>query len=130
MNPDHAAPPLRVLIADDHALFRRGMREVIDAEDDMQVVAEAGDGEEAIRRARELRPHALDLVLLDLDMPGGKEVLLQDQTIVAEGCFRFPPRRLMRFLQFGQFPDQPHAPSAAARCRVGRGATGPRHAGP
>ena len=70
MNPDHAAPPLRVLIADDHALFRRGMREVIDAEDDMQVVAEAGDGEEAIRRARELRPHALDVVLLDLDMPG------------------------------------------------------------
>ena len=70
MSLDQAGRTLRVLITDDHALFRRGIREVIDAEDDMRVVAEAGDGEEAIRLARELRPHGLDVVLLDLDMPG------------------------------------------------------------
>ena len=55
---------------DDHPLVRRGIREVIDDEDDMRVVAEASDGEEAIRRVRELRPHGLDLVLMDIDMPG------------------------------------------------------------
>ena len=60
---------MRLAIADDHALFRRGLRETIDAEEDMQVVAEASDGEEAVRRVRELRPHGLDLVLMDLNMP-------------------------------------------------------------
>ena len=60
---------LRILLVDDHALFRRGIREVIDAEEDMRVVAEAADGEEALRRAAELRPDGLDLVLMDIDMP-------------------------------------------------------------
>jgi DNA-binding NarL/FixJ family response regulator len=69
MNPDGAGACLRLAIADDHALFRRGLRETIDAEEDMQVVAEASDGEEAVRRVRELRPHGLDLVLMDLNMP-------------------------------------------------------------
>jgi DNA-binding NarL/FixJ family response regulator len=57
------------LLADDHYLFRQGIREVIDEEADMCVVAEAGDGEEAVRRARGLRPEGLDLVLMDMDMP-------------------------------------------------------------
>jgi DNA-binding NarL/FixJ family response regulator len=60
---------LRILLVDDHALFRRGIREVIDAEEDMRVVAEAADGQEAVRRAAELRPDHLDVVLMDLDMP-------------------------------------------------------------
>ena len=60
---------LRILIADDHPLFRRGIRDVIDEEDDMQVVGEAADGEQAVQRARELGPHGLDLVLMDIDMP-------------------------------------------------------------
>jgi DNA-binding NarL/FixJ family response regulator len=62
--------PLRILIADDHAFFRRGLREVIDDEPDMCVIAEASDGDQAIRRARELRPNRLDLILMDIDMPG------------------------------------------------------------
>jgi DNA-binding NarL/FixJ family response regulator len=61
--------PLRILIADDHTFFRRGVREVIEEEDDMEVVGEATDGEEAIQRIRELRPDGLDLVLMDVDMP-------------------------------------------------------------
>ena len=68
MTTDGGPPPLRILIADDHAFFRRGLREVINDEPDMVVVAEASDGEEAIRRARTLRPQALDLVLMDIDM--------------------------------------------------------------
>jgi DNA-binding NarL/FixJ family response regulator len=60
---------LRILVADDHTLFRRGLREVIDEAEDMEVVAEAADGEQAVRLASQLRPDNLDLVLIDLDMP-------------------------------------------------------------
>ena len=67
-----AAPlpqPVRLLIADDHALFRRGLRDVLEEEADMRVVAEAADGNEAVRRAQDLWPSHLDLVLMDVDMP-------------------------------------------------------------
>jgi DNA-binding NarL/FixJ family response regulator len=56
----------RVLLADDHALVRRGLRMVLDAEPDLEVVAEAGDGAEAIERG--LAPE-VDLVVLDIAMP-------------------------------------------------------------
>lgn len=62
-----AATPIRILLADDHAIFRAGLRALLDAQPDMQVVGEAGDGVQAVARARDLRP---DLVLLDLSMPG------------------------------------------------------------
>lgn len=58
--------PTRVLLADDHALVRRGVRLILDAEPDLTVVAEAGDGAEAIEKAREERP---DLAILDIAMP-------------------------------------------------------------
>ncbi|MFF2732180.1 response regulator [Streptomyces sp. NPDC058008] len=56
----------RILLADDHALVRRGVRLILDGEPDLQVVAEAGDGAEAIEMAREERP---DLAVLDIAMP-------------------------------------------------------------
>jgi DNA-binding NarL/FixJ family response regulator len=56
----------RVLLADDHVMVRRGLRLVLDAEPDLQVVAEAGDGLEAIERARGLE---IDLAVLDVSMP-------------------------------------------------------------
>lgn len=59
--------PIRVLLVDDQDLIRVGFRMVLEAEPDMSVVGEAGDGEEAIARARELRP---DVVLMDVRMPG------------------------------------------------------------
>jgi DNA-binding NarL/FixJ family response regulator len=58
--------PARLLIADDHAMVRRGLRMVLDAEPDLRVVAEAGDGAEAVRIARETD---LDLAVLDVSMP-------------------------------------------------------------
>ena len=61
--------PLRILLADDHEPFRRAMRGVIDSQDDMQIVAEAADGAEAVRVSRGLRPDGLDMVLMDIDMP-------------------------------------------------------------
>ena len=57
----------RVLIADDHAVVRSGLRVLLGADSGLEVVGEAGTGEEALRLAEELRP---DLVLLDISMPG------------------------------------------------------------
>lgn len=57
---------IRVLIADDERLVRAGFRRILDDERDIQVVAEAADGEEAIARAAEYRP---DVVLMDMRMP-------------------------------------------------------------
>ena len=58
--------PIRVLVADDHVLYRRGLELVLGQEDDIDIVGEAGDGSEAIRRAEELLP---DVVLMDVRMP-------------------------------------------------------------
>jgi two-component system, NarL family, response regulator NreC len=58
---------IRVLIADDHALFRAGLRALLETEDFVDVVGEAGSGDEAVQRALELRP---DIVIMDLSMPG------------------------------------------------------------
>lgn len=57
---------LRVLIADDHPVFRSGLRALLTAEDGFEVAGEAGNGEEAVRLALELQP---DLVVMDLRMP-------------------------------------------------------------
>lgn len=57
---------IRVLLVDDHAMVRRGMRDFLDLHDDIEVVGEAIDGEEAVGRAAELRP---DVVVMDLMMP-------------------------------------------------------------
>lgn len=59
--------PIRVLIADDHPVFRFGMRALLDAELDIEVVGEATTGEEAVVMAISLQP---DLVLMDINMPG------------------------------------------------------------
>ncbi|HEX2275194.1 MAG TPA: response regulator, partial [Acidimicrobiales bacterium] len=58
--------PIRVLVADDHALFRRGLTIVLEAEGDIEVVAEAADGEAAVTKVGELAP---DVVLMDIRMP-------------------------------------------------------------
>jgi DNA-binding NarL/FixJ family response regulator len=63
---DHTAP-IRVLIADDQAIIRRGMALLLDSEADIQVVGQAADGAEAIALARDTHP---DVVLMDLHMPG------------------------------------------------------------
>ncbi len=59
--------PIRVLIADDHPVFRFGMRALLDAEPDIEVLGEATTGEEAVEMVASLQP---DLVLMDINMPG------------------------------------------------------------
>jgi two-component system, NarL family, nitrate/nitrite response regulator NarL len=58
--------PIRLIIADDHPIFRDGLRRLLEAEPDMKVVGEAKDGAEAVKLARQLKP---DIMLLDLAMP-------------------------------------------------------------
>ena len=57
---------IRVLVADDQTLVRAGLRTLLESDDDLQVVGEAGDGAEAVEAARRLRP---DVVLMDIRMP-------------------------------------------------------------
>ncbi|MGI6082726.1 MAG: response regulator [Limnochordia bacterium] len=59
--------PIRVLIADDHALLREGLRRILELEPTLEVVGEASNGEEAIQMAKELSPH---VILMDIRMPG------------------------------------------------------------
>jgi NarL family two-component system response regulator LiaR len=58
--------PIRVLLADDHIVIRAGTRRILEDEPDLQVVGEAGDGQEAVALAAETQPH---VVLLDINMP-------------------------------------------------------------
>jgi len=64
-----AASKLRILIADDHEGYRRELGCAFARDPDIQIVDEVSNGAEAIRRVRALRPHKLDLVLMDIDMP-------------------------------------------------------------
>jgi DNA-binding NarL/FixJ family response regulator len=69
-------PKIRVLIADDHAIVREGVRALLTLSDDIDVVGEAADGHEAIEAARRLNP---DVILMDIAMPGlgGLEATLE-----------------------------------------------------
>ncbi len=58
---------INVLIADDHTLFRKGICKMLEAEEDMQVIGEAGTGQETVEQARRLMP---DVIFMDIKMPG------------------------------------------------------------
>ena len=58
---------IKLFLADDHAVLRAGLKTLLNAQPDMEVVAEAADGEETVRRSCEIVP---DIVLMDITMPG------------------------------------------------------------
>ena len=74
---------VRILLADDHALFREGLAGIINNQPDMQVVGEANDGLESFVKAHELKP---DLILMDVQMPGmdGIEAVKQIKQVLPE----------------------------------------------
>ena len=63
---DRRTTPIRIVIADDHPIFRDGLRRLLESEPDMKVVGEACDGLEAVKMAMQAKP---DILLLDLAMP-------------------------------------------------------------
>ena len=90
--PTPSRPRIRVLIADDQPLIRRGMALLLAAEPDIEVVAQAADGVEAVALARELQP---DVVLMDLHMPRKSGVLA-----TREICAALPQTRVMVLTTF------------------------------
>jgi two-component system nitrate/nitrite response regulator NarL len=71
---------IRIVIADDHALFRAGLRKLLEAAPDFAVVGEAEDGEQAIRLVKDFEP---DILLLDFSMPGRTAVAILQELFVA-----------------------------------------------
>jgi len=73
---EESAPRITIVISDDHALFREGLRKLLEAEPGVRIVGEAVDGEETIKVVGQLKPHVL---LLDLSLPklSGLEVLAE-----------------------------------------------------
>src|SRR5689334_2479864 len=64
------APPLRILLVDDNMTFRRELRDFVREQPELQVVGEASDAAEALRQVSRLRPDGLDVVLMDINLPG------------------------------------------------------------
>jgi DNA-binding NarL/FixJ family response regulator len=63
---EQATSPIRVMLVDDHIFWLRGVQQIVDAEPDLKVVAEASDGTEAVLKALDTRP---DVILMDINMP-------------------------------------------------------------
>ncbi|HEY2160944.1 MAG TPA: response regulator transcription factor [Solirubrobacteraceae bacterium] len=70
-DPNAERRPIKILIADDHTVMRSGLRMLLDAEDDFEVVAEAGDIQSLLQQAR---GHRHEVLVLDLNMPGGSSI--------------------------------------------------------
>jgi len=85
-----------ILIVDDHALFREGLREILEAQDDMVVVGEAEDSRAALERTAEKRPH---VVLLDVEIPG------EDVTTTVEGIHALSPESQVIILSMYEGPQ-------------------------
>lgn len=85
---------IRILLADDHAVVRQGLRTFLELQDDMQVVGEAGEGGEAVELAARLAP---DVVVLDLVMPG-----MDGVEATRRICERSPRSRVLILTSFGE----------------------------
>jgi DNA-binding NarL/FixJ family response regulator len=79
--------PIRVLLADDHVLFRKGMAKLLDSDTRISVIGECGDGREVLRKAEQLRP---DVLVLDLKLPR-----LSGIDVARELRERFPKMRVL-----------------------------------
>jgi len=97
---------IHILIADDHAVVRRGLRSILQIEKDFQIVGEASNGIEAVEMARRLKPH---VIIMDLIMPekSGSEA-------TAEILAKLPDTRILLLTTFGTADDVAKALEAGA----------------
>jgi DNA-binding NarL/FixJ family response regulator len=96
---------IRILVADDHSIMRVGLVSLLSREKDMTVVGEAETGEEAVAKARTLKP---DIVVMDLMMPtlSGADATRQITSVAAEGeTTDGPPPRVLVFTSYGTSAD-------------------------
>ena len=102
-----ASAPIRILLADDHAIVRNGVAQILNEQPDVQVVAEAGDGESAVALYRQERP---DVALLDLRMPK-----LEGIQVVEQIRREFPEAVLVVLTTFDTDEDIDRALHAGAK---------------
>ncbi len=98
---------IRVLIVDDHDLFREGLRQLIQTDDSIEVVGEAATGIEAIERVRELHP---DVVLMDISMPGLDGIRATEQIVR-----HFPDTHVVMLTMYHNDEYRHHAARAGAK---------------
>src|SRR5438309_3998423 len=84
--------PIRILIADDHEIFRRGLRSLLESHPEWEVCGEAIDGQEAVDRAKELNP---DIVVLDITMPRLNGLRSEEHTSELQSQFHLVCRLLL-----------------------------------
>src|SRR5690606_25887877 len=113
---DGVTMTIRVVVADDHPVFRRGLRGVLDEADGVDVVAEAADGDDALAVALELRP---DVVLMDLHMPGVNGVEATRRLVAAD-----PDIGVLALTMFDDDESVLAAMRAGARGYLVKGAAG------
>lgn len=101
------APVITILVVDDHPVVRTGLIALLERQDDMHVLGEAGDGEEAVALHRRLRP---DLVLMDLRLPR-----LSGVEATARICGEFPEARILVLTTYDGDEDIYRALQAGAR---------------
>lgn len=97
---------INILIADDHSLIRMGLKSMFYYQSDMQVVGEAADGQEAINRARELKP---DVIIMDLMMP-----VINGVEATRRICEELPETKIVILTSFGTSADLARAVAAGA----------------
>lgn len=112
---------IRILLADDHPIVREGLRAVLETQADFEVIAEAANGDEALRLARELRP---DIVLLDLEMPvmDGVEAIRRLAGRNRNELNTIPTPRIIVFTAFDNDERIIHAVQAGANGYLLKGA--------
>lgn len=106
-------PPIKVVIADDHPMFRDGLRRILALEKDILVIGEAGDGEELSKMIETAKP---DILLLDLKMPKGDPV--QNLLMVAA---KSPATRVMVLTAFSEEENVLNAAKSGAKGFISKG---------
>lgn len=107
-------PPIKLMIADDHTLFREGMKALLAVTDDIQIVGEAEDGDTAVETSRQVQP---DIILMDINMPGLNGIRATERILAQQ-----PQTRIIMLTMLEDDASVFHAMRAGARGYLLKGA--------